>query len=221
MCGIARALRPSRREALRSRFSVSAATHGSEGRAHVPSAGKSFLDRMPAARNTARSPCRILGRITMRYSIAVAATLSTLMLSACDRPATVVVPATPPAVVTVPGPGRTARRHGRTGRTRRKRRHRRDWSDWRDRLDRLDRDDGRRRSQGRKGQDRRRHHRRRSRARRSPQLTGAGRHPSRAVASSHRPALALMAPRPYVRYRTDGVTASAIGSLSDPEEPAT
>jgi len=41
----------------------------------------------------------------MRYSIAFAATLSALALSACDRP-TVVVPATPPpAVVTVPVPG--------------------------------------------------------------------------------------------------------------------
>lgn len=49
----------------------------------------------------------------MRYSIAIAAALSALTLSACDRP-TVVVPATPPAVVTVPVPG-TAGPQGATG----------------------------------------------------------------------------------------------------------
>jgi hypothetical protein len=67
--------------------------------------GQAFLDRIPPARNTARGTVRTKGRTIMRYSIAFAAALSALTLSACDRP-TVVVPATPPpAVVTVPVPG--------------------------------------------------------------------------------------------------------------------
>lgn len=40
----------------------------------------------------------------MRYTIAVAAVLSTLALSACDRPAANAPSASPPVVVTVPGP---------------------------------------------------------------------------------------------------------------------
>jgi hypothetical protein len=59
---------------------------------------------MPAARNTARGPCSNPRKNLMRNSIAFAAALSALALSACDRP-TVVVPAAPPAVVTVPVPG--------------------------------------------------------------------------------------------------------------------
>jgi hypothetical protein len=43
-------------------------------------------------------------KIMMRYSIAVAAAVSALALSACDRP-TVVAPAAPPTVVAVPVPG--------------------------------------------------------------------------------------------------------------------
>ena len=45
-----------------------------------------------------------LGRVIMRYLVVVAAALSALALSACDRP-TVVVPATSPAAVVAPVPG--------------------------------------------------------------------------------------------------------------------
>ena len=59
---------------------------------------------MPAACNTARGSWSNHWKNIMRYSIALAAGLSALTLSACER-APVVVPAAPAATVVVPVPG--------------------------------------------------------------------------------------------------------------------
>ena len=57
------------------------------------------------ARNTALSICSTHGRFIMRYLVVFVAALSLLALSACDRPTTVVTPASPDTVVVTPAPG--------------------------------------------------------------------------------------------------------------------
>lgn len=66
--------------------------------------GPGDADVQAAVRNTAPVLVRTLGRVNMRYAFVVAAALSALTLSACER-ATVVVPAAPAAAVVVPVSG--------------------------------------------------------------------------------------------------------------------
>jgi hypothetical protein len=68
------------------------------------------------ARNNALSFCSIHGRIIMRYLFVFLAALSVLVLSACERPTTVVTPpAADTVVVTTPGPAGPAGPAGAQG----------------------------------------------------------------------------------------------------------
>jgi len=58
---------------------------------------------------------RLKGEYYMRYTIAVAALLSAMALSACERQSAVAPPPPPPVVINVPGPAGPAGPQGAAG----------------------------------------------------------------------------------------------------------